>query len=57
MWEQRSQLSDLEADALDALSALWLYQVKSEKDDAVAHVDNFLQLRGLTPKQSGNGRR
>jgi hypothetical protein len=26
MWQQRAELSDLDADALDALSALWLYQ-------------------------------
>jgi DNA-binding XRE family transcriptional regulator len=56
MWKQREQLSDLDTDALDALSAVWLHQAKSEKDDAVVEVDDLLRLRGLVPKRSGQGR-
>ena len=29
MWRQREELSDLDADALDILSALWLYQART----------------------------
>jgi hypothetical protein len=28
MWRQRGELADLDADTLDALSAIWLYQAK-----------------------------
>ena len=31
MWQQRAELSDLDADALDALSALWLYQARTPR--------------------------
>jgi hypothetical protein len=57
MWKQREQLSDLDTDALDALSAIWLCQAKSEKDDAIVEVDDLLKLRGLSPKLGGQGRR
>jgi DNA-binding XRE family transcriptional regulator len=57
MWQQRAELSDLDADALDALSALWLAQARTPKDDAIANVDNLLAMRGLRPRRSGQGRR
>jgi hypothetical protein len=57
MWQQRAELSDLDADALDALSALWLYQARTPQDDAVADVDELLTMRDLQPKQRGHGRR
>lgn len=57
MWQQRAELSDLDADALDALSALWLYQARTPQDDAVADVDELLDMRDLQPKQRGHGRR
>lgn len=57
MWHQRAALSDLDADVLDALCALWLAQARSPKDDAVAHVDQLLILRGLQAHPSGQGRR
>jgi Helix-turn-helix domain len=56
MWEQRKELSDLDADALDALCGLWLTQVQRVGDDAVADVDELLALRGLQPKRGGAGR-
>lgn len=56
MWRQREELSDLDADALDALSALWLYQARSAQDAAVADIDALLLMRGLKPKQNGQGR-
>ena len=57
MWQQRVELSDLDADALDILSALWLYQARTPQDDAVADVDELLAMRELQPKRGGQGRR
>ena len=57
MWRQRGELSDLDADALDALSALWLSQARSVGDRAVADVDGILTMRGIKPRSRGNGRR
>jgi len=57
MWQQRGELSDLDADALDILSALWLYQARTPHEDAVADVDELLAMRGLQAKQGGQGRR
>jgi DNA-binding XRE family transcriptional regulator len=57
MWQQREELSDLDADALDALSALWLSQARSVGDRAVADVDGLLTMRGIKPRSRGNGRR
>lgn len=55
MWKQREELSDLDADVLDALSALWISNARSPKDDAVAAVDDLLSMRRLQPKLGGNG--
>jgi DNA-binding XRE family transcriptional regulator len=55
LWQQREALSDLDADALDALSALWLYQARTPQEDAVADVDELLALRGLHAKRAGHG--
>jgi DNA-binding XRE family transcriptional regulator len=57
MWKQREELSDLDADALDMLSHVWLQQVNTSDDYAVASVDDFLHMRGIKPKQGGGGRR
>lgn len=57
MWRQRAELSDLDADALDILSALWLAQARTPKDDAIANVDDLLSQRGLKARQGGQGRR
>lgn len=57
MWHHREELSDLDADVLDALSALWLRQARSLQDDAVADVDRLLEMRGIKPKRGGQGRR
>ena len=55
MWQQRAELSDLDADALDILSALWLYQARTPQDDAVADVDELLAMREPQPKRGGQG--
>lgn len=57
MWRQRNELTDLDADALDALSAIWLWQAQDPRDGAFAGVDDLLELRGIKPKRSGQGRR
>lgn len=57
MWRQRDKLSDLDADALDALSALWLSQARSSQDRAIADVDGLLTMRGIQPRARDNGRR
>ena len=57
MARQRQELSDLDADTLDALSAIWLYQANDLNDAAVADVDDLLSLRGLTRHLGGHGRR
>ncbi len=57
MWRQREELSDLDADALDALSAIWLAQAQGVGDRAVADVDGLLTMRGIKPRSRGNGRR
>jgi len=57
MWEERKELSDLDADALDLLGCIWLRTAKTPQDDAVADVDEMLAMRGIKPKRSGQGRR
>jgi DNA-binding XRE family transcriptional regulator len=57
MWRQQSELSDLDADALDALCALYLSQARGPNDTAIADVDEILAMRGLKPKRGGAGRR
>jgi DNA-binding XRE family transcriptional regulator len=57
MWQQQKDLSDLDADALDLLSHIWLQQARTPKDYAIAHVDQFLSMRGLEQKQKEHGRR
>ena len=58
MWQQREDLSDLDADVLDAISAAWLRsgpRVDSER--VPVYVDDLLRSRGLAPKRGGQGRR
>lgn len=57
MARQRQELSDLDADTLDSLSALWLYQATDLNDAAVADIDDLLSLRGLKRHRGGQGRR
>ncbi|HYE00802.1 MAG TPA: helix-turn-helix transcriptional regulator [Alphaproteobacteria bacterium] len=57
MWRQQQELSDLDADALDALCAIYLSQARDSDDAAIADVDEILAMRGLKPKRGGQGRR
>lgn len=56
MWMQVSELSDLDADVLDLLSALWVQQARSPNDVAKVSVKNLLRMRGLKPKTGAGGR-
>lgn len=55
MWKQREQLSDLDVDVLDILSAIWLENAKSAEDDAIVDLDSLLELRGLSQRVNCNG--
>jgi DNA-binding XRE family transcriptional regulator len=57
MWTQCAEVSDLDADVLDMLSAIWLAQARTPNDLAVVTVAECLRMRGLIRKLSGTGRR
>lgn len=57
MWAQRGELSDLDADTLDALSTAWIGKATSQDEEIRVGLDELLQLRGVAPKMSGTGRR
>lgn len=57
MFERCKNLSDLDADVLDALFAFWQLQARSGQDDGVAAVDHILKLRNVWPKLGGQSRR
>lgn len=56
MFRQTSELSQLEAHALDAMCHTWIKQADHPQARAVVSVDELLALRGLKPKKSGSGR-
>lgn len=55
MWKQREQLSDLDVDVLDILSAIWLENAESPQDDALVDLDSLLELRGLSQRKNCKG--
>ncbi|MDP9122926.1 MAG: helix-turn-helix transcriptional regulator, partial [Acidobacteriota bacterium] len=58
MWQHRGELSDLDADVLDAISASWLnYGPRSSSDRVPIFINDLLRARGVVPKKSGQGRR
>lgn len=57
MLRQTSQLGELEAHTLDALSHLWIRHAQHPQARVVVSVDELLELRGLERKKSGSGRR
>ncbi len=57
MWRHSEELSDLDADALDALCAIYLYQARTPHDRAVADVDGLLAMRGIQPRRREGGSR
>lgn len=57
MWQQREELSDKDADTLDAISAAWLKEARAPSDRVGIYIDEILAQRGLKPKKGGHGRR
>lgn len=57
MWQQHEELSDLDADVLDALCAVWISQVNDARESAHTTVDDLLRMRGVQAKMGGSGRR
>jgi DNA-binding XRE family transcriptional regulator len=57
MWTTRNQLSDLDVDVMDALSAIYLQQTTRPEEDATTSIDDILNKRGLKPKKGGSGTR
>ncbi len=58
MWQQRSELSDLDADVLDGMMAAWIVRsVANQERLAWVGVDELLELRGVQRKAGGSGRR
>ena len=56
MWRQREELSDLDVDILDGLSAIWLQTARNSQDDALTGIDDLIAMRSLKPKRNGDGR-
>jgi len=56
MWNQVSELSDLDADVLDLFSAIWIEHAKDPNDFARISIKQLLKLRGLKPKSGEDGR-
>lgn len=56
-WKQAEELSDLDADVLDALCAIFLSKAKHYKDVVEVEIDDLLSIRGLKSKLGGEGRR
>jgi DNA-binding XRE family transcriptional regulator len=56
MWNQVSELNDLDADVLDMMSALWIQQARDPNDFARITVKQLLEMRGLKPKSGEGGR-
>lgn len=57
MLAECKKLSDLDADVLDAVSALYLERAQSPTDDVKASINELLEMRGLEPRLSGQRRR
>ncbi len=57
MWQQREELSDQDADTLDAISAMWINGARTVSDRIGIHIDDLLRARGLKSKKAGNLRR
>lgn len=57
MWRQRQELSDLDADVMDYLSAAYLATAATNRTHADARVDDILRMRGIQPRHRGQGRR
>jgi DNA-binding XRE family transcriptional regulator len=57
MAQEVMEMSDLTADVLDVISAIWLKRAAHPESTVWFTVDDFLRYRGLKPQKSGSGRR
>ena len=57
MYEHNEQLTDLDADVLDAIFAVWIQQSRATDVAVIVSVDEILSMRGLEKKIGGEGRR
>lgn len=57
MLTQLEELSDLDADILDALMSAWINRSRSPSDMVTVHIADLLEMRGLKRKKAGHGRR
>ena len=57
VWKQSEELSELDVDIFDALSAIFLAKARHRTDYVIIHLDDLLVMRGLKPKLGGSGRR
>ncbi len=57
MWAQREELSDRDADTMDAISAAWIREARTPSDRIPIYIDDLLRQRGLKAKKSGKGSR
>lgn len=55
MWRQRDELSDLDADMLDWLCAVYILQARAGSTRAYADLHDFLKLRGHLQRHRGQG--
>lgn len=55
MWRQRDELSDLDADVLDWLCAVYILQTRAGSTRAYADLHDFLKLRGHLQRHRGQG--
>jgi len=56
MWALREGLSDLEADVLDGVTAIWLENARHKDEMVAVTADDLLRLRRLKPRPGGKGR-
>ncbi|WP_106498369.1 helix-turn-helix domain-containing protein [Lentibacillus sp. Marseille-P4043] len=56
-WRQAKEMSELDADVLDALCSFYLANSTHHQDIVEIYLDDLLSIRGLKPKLSGSGRR
>ncbi|MCP3963183.1 MAG: helix-turn-helix transcriptional regulator [bacterium] len=57
MWTQREEMSDKDADTMDAISTSWIQAARSSSDRVPVYIDDLLRQRGLQQKKGGQGRR
>jgi len=55
MWKAREELSPIDADVLDAVSAIWISKAQGPYDRVVILIDDICRMRGLKPKRGGSG--